>query len=247
MSQRNWLILLGLMLVTISSGLYLVHYAVFHDSHHIFIFMLHELAFVPIEVLLVSLIIHRLLGVRERRSLIKKLNMVIGVFFSEVGTHLLKEFARMDPTCTGLGARLAIDNKWTSRQFAEMSVECREYEYDPTAQTEDLKIMNEFLIDKRDILLRLLENQNLLEHESFTDLLWAVFHLMEELEKREDLTSLPQSDLKHLQGDITRVQKVLFSEWVTYMRHLRENYPYLFSLAMRTNPFDLGSSPVVTS
>jgi len=30
-------------------------------------------------------------------------------------------------------------------------------------------------------LLGLLGNPNLLEHDSFTDLLWAVFHLMEEL------------------------------------------------------------------
>jgi hypothetical protein len=239
--------MLGLILVTVSAGIFVIHYAIFHDSHHIFIYMLHDLAFVPIEVLLVSLIIHRLLGVRERRSLMNKLNMVIGVFFSEVGAELIKEFVRMDPTCTGLGARLAIDHKWTGRKFAEMSAECREYEYDPSAQAADLEIMREFLKGKREFLLRLLENQNLLEHESFTDLLWAVFHLMEELEKRDDIASLPETDFAHLQGDITRVQKALFAEWVAYMRHLRDNYPYLFSLAIRTNPFDIRSSPVVTS
>jgi hypothetical protein len=26
---------------------------------------------------------------------------------------------------------------------------------------------------------------------------------------------------------------------------LKDNYPYLFSLAMRTNPFDLSASPIV--
>jgi hypothetical protein len=29
------------------------------------------------------------------------------------------------------------------------------------------------------------------------------------------------------------------------MKHLKDNYPYLFSLAMRTNPFDHEASPVV--
>jgi hypothetical protein len=27
-------------------------------------------------------------------------------------------------------------------------------------------------------------------------------------------------------------------EWVEYMKHLKNEYPYLFSFAMRTNPFD---------
>jgi hypothetical protein len=29
------------------------------------------------------------------------------------------------------------------------------------------------------------------------------------------------------------------------MKHLQDNYPYLFSLAMRTNPFDPKASPEV--
>jgi len=29
------------------------------------------------------------------------------------------------------------------------------------------------------------------------------------------------------------------------MEHLKVNYPYLFSLAMRTNPFDRDASPIV--
>jgi hypothetical protein len=29
------------------------------------------------------------------------------------------------------------------------------------------------------------------------------------------------------------------------MEHLKDNYPYLFSLAMRTNPFDQDASVIV--
>jgi hypothetical protein len=41
-----------------------------------------------------------------------------------------------------------------------------------------------------------------------------------------------------LAGDITRSYRLVLREWVSYMQHLKNNYPYLFSLAMRTNPFD---------
>ena len=48
-------------LAILSVALYLVHYAVFRDWHHILIYTLHDIAFLPIEVLLVTLVIHRLL------------------------------------------------------------------------------------------------------------------------------------------------------------------------------------------
>jgi len=48
-----------------------------------------------------------------------------------------------------------------------------------------------------------------------------------------------------LLGDVRRAYGLLASEWLSYMKHLRDNYPYLFSLAMRTNPFDPQASPEV--
>jgi len=98
---------------------------------------------------------------------------------------------------------------------------------------------------KKDFLLRLLENQNLLEHESFTDVLWAVFHLAEELEARESLQGLPDADHKHLSSDVKRVYGQLALQWLKYMEHLKKSYPYLFSLSLRTNPFDRSATPIV--
>jgi len=157
MKKFSWQIILGSSLILLSIILYLVHYAVFRDPHHIFIYMLGDIAFVPIEVLLVSLIVHRLLSEREKRTRLKKINMVIGTFFSEMGTELLKSFSLLDPRCHNL----------------------RKFLYE------------------------------------------------------------------HLAGDIKRVYSLLIHEWVDYMKHLKDKYPYLFSLAMRTNPFDREASVMV--
>jgi hypothetical protein len=91
---------------------------------------------------------------------------------------------------------------------------------------------------KRNFMLRLLENPNLLEHETFTELLMAVFHLTEELGHRQSCSELCQADRNHFGGDIKRAYLLLIYEWLGYMKHLKQNYPYLFSLALRTNPFD---------
>jgi hypothetical protein len=50
----------------------------------------------------------------------------------------------------------------------------------------------------------------------------------------------------HLAGDIKRAYHPLVSEWLDYMKYLKSNYPFLFHLAMRTNPFDRAASITVT-
>ncbi len=100
-------------------------------------------------------------------------------------------------------------------------------------------------MNKRSLLVGLLQNPVLMEHESFTDLLLAIYHFTEELSHGKDLRNLPGSDLKHLSGDVERAYHILVDQWLDYMSYLKSNYPYLFSLAMRTNPFDQEATPVV--
>ena len=38
---------------------------------------------------------------------------------------------------------------------------------------------------------------------------------------------------------------LLAGEWLRYMRHLMADYPYLYSLALRTNPLDPDARPEV--
>ena len=44
---------------------------------------------------------------------------------------------------------------------------------------------------------------------------------------------------------MNRAYGLLVREWVMYMAYLKANYPYLFSLAARTNPFDRNATPEV--
>ncbi|TET78367.1 MAG: hypothetical protein E3J41_04715 [Candidatus Cloacimonadota bacterium] len=245
MKHFSWQILLGLSLIVLSIGFYLLHYAIFRDPHHIFIYLIGDVAFVFVEVLLVTLIIHRLLSEREKRTRLEKLNMVIGAFFSEVGTRLLTYFSDFDPKLDKIREELVVTNDWSEHEFSSVSKRLKNYDYGVEIQKVELEDLANFLIGERDFLLRLLENPTLLEHESFTDLLRSVFHLTEELANREDLTQLPDTDYQHLVGDIKRAYILLVHQWLDYMKHLKDNYPYFFSLAMRTNPFDQSASPIV--
>ena len=245
MQRISWPVLLGLSLILLSAILYGAHYIVFQDAHHIFIYMVGDIAFVPIEVLLVTLIIHRLLSDREKRLRLEKLNMVIGTFFSSVGTRLLTYFSDFDPGLGRIRQYLMVSNDWDDQEFADAIRSLKSYEYSIDIRGVNLEELRSYMMEKQDLLVRILENPTLLEHESFSELLRAVFHLSDELEFREDLGQLPDSDLNHLANDIRRAYVLLVRQWVDYVKYLKSDYPYLFSLAMRMNPFDKQSSPLV--
>jgi hypothetical protein len=171
--------------------------------------------------------------------------MVIGAFFSEVGTQLLKSFSDFASHEDQIKKDLFENNDWSNKTFSNINKHLKGYDYRVESQKGDLEGLKNFLLEKRDFLLGLLENPNLLEHESFTELLWAVFHLTEELAFRPGLKQLPDTDYNHLSVDIRRAYHLLIVEWLAYMRHLRDSYPYLFSLAARMNPFDPNPSAVV--
>ena len=245
MKNHNWMVFFTVSLILSSILLYVFHYLIFKDVYHIFIYMIGDIAFLPIEVLLVTLIINRLLNNQEKRSKMNKLNMMIGVFFSMVGTKLLAYLSDFDPDLDKIKVDLIVSKEWGDEDFSRVNTLLKAYHYSVNIQKIDLEGLRKFLSGNMDFLLRLLENPILLEHEYFTELLWAVFHLAEELNSRENLMSLPDTDIEHLSGDIKRVYGLLVREWLGYMKHLKEKYPYLFSLAMRTNPFDQEASVIV--
>jgi len=215
-----------------------VHYLIFRDAQHIFIYLVGDIAFVFFEVFLVTIVLHQVLSYREKKSMLNKLNMVIGAFISEVGRDLLCIFSEADDKSKLACDELIVNSNWANKDFQLAIRKIREYESTLEIKQIPLETLKKFLSVKRDFLLRLLENPNLLEHESFTNLLWAVFHLTEELAYRDSLQGLSANDLKHLSKDIERAYQLLLLEWLNYMQHLRNDYPYLFSLALRTNPFD---------
>jgi hypothetical protein len=243
--DKAWQIRFGLGLVVLSALLYVLHFVLFRDAHHIMIYLVGDIAFVPIEVLLVTLIIHQLLTRREKMSMLSKLNMVIGVFFSDLGTELLHRLSGFDSAGQDLARLADIDVKWDDKSFAELRRQFAARPCSLDSRSGDLAELRRLLLAKRPGLMDLLRNGNLLEHQEFTDMLWAVFHLADELERRAGFADLPQADLNHLTGDLRRAHQRLVLQWLDYMRHLKADYPYLFSLAIRSNPFRPDASPVI--
>jgi len=240
-------ILLASFFAVSSALIYLVHYAIFRDTHHIFIYMIGDFAFLPLEVFLVVIVIERILTRREKMAIREKMNMVVGAFFSEIGDQLLRSLLGCFQGRDEIRQNLSVLPDWDHSDFQKAMRFASNLQYVPDCQELNLEAMRALLIEKRQFLLTLLENPNILEHEHFTDLLWATFHLSEELEARASLDDLPDSDLGHIAVDIERLFSLLIVEWVAYAEHLQTNYPYLFSLVTRIHPFQEHPSAVVSA
>lgn len=234
-----------ILLALVSSLLYLLDYQLLGSFREITVSFLGNLAFLPVYVIFVTLMIEQIMRERERQTIMRKLNMVIGVFFSEVGNQLLRELSSAVVMCDTLREKLQVSGQWRIGDFQQALTFLQTHELRIDSSCCDLERLKSFLMAKRGFLVSLLENQNLLEHEQFTDLLWSVFHLAEELEARPGFDSMPGSDSEHINGDIKRAFGYLSREWVMYMGHLRQDYPYLFSLAVRMNPMLEKADPIV--
>lgn len=236
--ERRWQLILGGALVSAATILYFLQYELFHDPKGLWQGLVSNLAFLPLYVLFATLMLDALMRKREKAILLKKLNMVIGIFYAEAGTRLLELFSGFDRHAEALRDSLRDGRNWSEDDFRRLAGALARHPFEVDCEGSEMDPLRDFLLGKRAFLLGLLANPNLLEHDTFTDLLWAVFHLVEELAHRAPGYRPSGADAAHLANDIRRAYALMASDWLAYMRHLKGDYPYLFSLALRTNPFD---------
>jgi hypothetical protein len=186
--------------------------------------------------LVVTLIIDRLLSARERAMRADKLRMLISVFFSNLGNRLLEILFRCDSCVRDSREHLGPVEPWAGIRASRAKVILAGNSYQVSVEQADLEELHGLLAQKMDFLVRLLENPSLHEHESFAELLRTVFHLAEELSLKENIWEVSDADFRHLTADANRCYGLLVEEWGDYLSYLEKNYPYLFSLAVRTGP-----------
>jgi predicted Na+-dependent transporter len=66
--RTGWLVRFSIALLAISLTLLGVHYLLFRDLHWLEEYIVFDLAFLPVEVIVVTLILDRLLEARERKE-----------------------------------------------------------------------------------------------------------------------------------------------------------------------------------
>ncbi len=231
-------------LVILSCVFFLLQQLIFHNPEESEFLILQDLIFLPLEVIMITFFLDRILAAREKRKRLDQINIVISAFFSDTGSDALRTLNKVISDNDAVKTITDMKPSWNEKEFNDAAKAAKECPVQAQLTINAIVMLKQALPQK-DNITKLFANPNLLEHDTFTDMLWALYHLIDELSSRTDLTALPKADIEHLKSDTSRVYNLLAFEWVIYMKHLKARYPYLWSLAVRKNPFSEQPSVVV--
>ena len=155
---------IGVGLIGLSLILHFIHFLIFRDLHHILIFLFADIAFIPMEVFFTTVVIDKLLENREKTHLLEKLNMLIGVFYTELGTKLLTEITKSDRNEINNISNGIIIDTWDDKSFKNIQTYLLEYDYKVDVTKLDLNNIRAKLDENKNLLVNLISNGNLLEH-----------------------------------------------------------------------------------
>jgi len=239
----NHLIIIILLLVSVI--FFTLQQILFHDIRESEFLFLQDLMFMPVEILLVTFILDKIVKEREKKERLSNLNILISSFFGETGIFIIKSMNKYIQNIKDLSSLMDIDDNLGESDFKTQLKRVMTFEPDIKVASSTIANIKADLVSKKNYIVSLFANPSLLELDTFSNMLLALYHLIDELENRHDIASLPDTDLKHLQNDILRMYKMLILEWAMYLHHLKTAYPYLYSLALRKNPFSENKSVIL--
>ena len=249
--EMNWKIKFAIIMFALAVLIFLARYLIFGDGEEIIAYLWKHIGFIPIDILIVALVLEEIMGRKEHEAILEKIDMLMGTFFSEIGNDLIAELSKANVNKANTDDLKAIKS-WNDKDYDNKLKELKNNPVDfkanvaPEEREDFLNRIQSLLVENREFLVNLINNPNLLEKDEFSSLLLALLHLDEELARRGELTDIKDADFNHLNGDMKRVYSKLVYEWVYYLKYLNKHYPYMISLAIRTNPFDSEADVHVT-
>lgn len=224
--------------ILLSAIIYLIHYLLFSNFYETLSSIILSLAYVPIGILYQTYIINKILETRERLKSEKKINVIIGSFYHEIGNQLINELIVGDNNIGAMREYFYMDDSWTPLNFERLERLLEDYICDIEFGVVEIGKLALFLDERDDFILRLITNPSLSECDRFNELLMSLLHLRDELQNKYYDNKLNECELDHVKNDLCKTYRYLVIEWVDYIKHLRDYYPFLYQKALRASPFD---------
>ena len=249
-NHKRWKIKFSIIMVIAIIIIYGSNILVLKDPEHVISYIWTHLGFIPVDILIVAFVLDEIISKKEKEAMMEKLDMIMSTFFSEVGNDLISQLSSVNKHKADTSYLESIKS-WDDKDYENKLKEIKNINIPFRAyvtsedREEYLTNIRNLLINKREFIVGLLNNPNLLEKEEFSKLLTAILHLDEELEHRPDLSKVTDVDFNHLNGDMERIYNILIHEWIYYLRYLNKHYPYMIALIIRTNPFDANADAYV--
>ncbi len=225
-----------LMLCT-SAALYMLHYLIFRDLHHIGIFFLHDLAGMPLEAILMTLFFDRIIEKAHEEESQSKLSIIETLFFNESGGNMLRYLSSFDQNSDSLAAILDVTMDWKSADYQNAKAQLKDYPFQLNVEKVDFFGLHYHLDERKDYYRNILENPALTQSNKFTELVMKIHLMWEELDCRTDLYNLDLHEKHYLGELLTEIYQELVEYWLdNAYNHSIHNRPRLHRL-IETSPF----------
>ena len=225
------------LLLCTSAILYVLHYLIFRDLHHIGIFFLHELAGMPLEVILVSLFFDKLIEKTHEEENQSKLSIIETLFFNESGGNMLRYLSSFDPNFSQLASILSVRMDWKSIDYQAARLHLKDYPFHLVVEKVDFFGLHYHLDERHAYYRNILENPALTQSSEFTELVMKIYLMWEELDCRTDLYNLDLHEKHYLGELLTEIYEELAVYWLDNAHnHSIHNRPRLHRV-IETSPF----------
>lgn len=219
-NQRIIVFILALLSVLI----YGIQIMLFHDPKTTGFYFLQDMAFMPLTVLIATILIGSLLQRYERKEMIERTRLLTSTFFTEVGEDLLQPLI-LSASCYDEVVELLKSKAYSEK---EVKQRIRDMHLKVRLTPELIQSIKNLLEEHQMFMTITASNPILLEHEKYTDMLWALFHLKDEIRMR-GTENLSEESMQHLELDSKRVLELLLLNWVDHTRYVKKEYPYFYA------------------
>lgn len=226
-----------LLLLCASALLYAIHYLIFRDLHHLAIFGLHELAFVPLEVILVTLGLDQLVEKTHREEARSKVSIIETLYFNESGGTMLRYLTSFDPDAVRLRELLQVTEDWRSSDFRQAIRQLKSYPFLLDLDRIDFFGLHYHLSQRHEYYRSMLENPALTQSEAFTEMIMKIYLLWEELDGRTNLYQLPEKDRSYLAELLHEIYRELTEYWLDNVYNHSIHNRFRLHRAVESNPF----------
>lgn len=233
--ERNLAILFIFWIVILHGILWIV----LKDDKNLWYNQIFRFAFLPVQLLFTTVLVNSFIKVREKRQKLKLMSLQQNIFFTELGNGILKYLKKVDTNLEKI-QKLLTDTKIQDDAFFNyFETHVSSYEGNINANAIYSQELLNYLVSKIELLHSFMRNPLLVENNSFANLLWSIYHFIEEFkfnsESGYEGKQKSTSEILHLFKDI---EEKLLREWVKYLINLRSFYPERFSYAILHSPFD---------
>ena len=167
----------------------------------------------------------------------RKIHILIGLFFSEIGNGLLRYMVENDRAVEETRKFFQIRTNWKAKDYEQQRNGIKKLKINIDPYENNYLFLEKELIKNKDFMIRMLENPAMMEGEGLTELLREIFHLYEEFSYRLNPQNISDFDRLHINNDISRTYRRLMLEWLNYMEYLHVNFPGLFGFNKGNSPF----------